>query len=99
RGRGLALVPVDRSALFVGKLLGNLLLLAATQVVVVPLFMAAFGLSGTGSLGLFVAGLALGVWGFAALGTLLSAGSGGESGLGLLLPLVLFPLLVPVALA
>lgn len=98
RGRALLLAPVDRSALFVGKLLANLLLLAVTQAVAVPLMIASFGLQGVASPGVFVAGLALGTWGFASLGTLLSSASGGDRGLGLILPLLLFPLLVPVAL-
>lgn len=98
RGRALVLAPVDRSALFVGKFLSNLLLLGITQVVAVPLFVAAFGLGSIQAPGVFVGGLALGTWGFAALGTLLSNASGGDRGLGLILPLLLFPLLVPVAL-
>lgn len=98
RGRALALAPVDRSALYVGKLLFHLVLLASVQVVVVPLFVAAFSLGGIADPVYFLVGLALGTWGFAALGTLLATASGGNQGFGLLLPLVLFPLLVPVAL-
>ncbi len=98
RGRALTLAPVDRSAVFVGKFLSNLLLLGVTQLVAVPLFVAAFRLPGIAAPGLFVGGLALGTWGFAALGTLLTNAAGGSQGLGLILPLLLFPLLVPVAL-
>lgn len=98
RGRALFLAPVDRSALFVGNFFTNVMLLGLTQIIAVPLFVAAFRISGVASPGLLLGGLALGTWGFAALGTLLSGASGGDRSLGLLLPLILFPLLVPVAL-
>lgn len=98
RGRAWALAPVDRSALYVGKLLSNGLLLLSVQLVVVPLFFAAFSPGAVVRPGLFAAGLLLGTWGFAAVGTLVAGAAGGERGLGLFMPLVLFPLLVPVAL-
>ena len=98
RGRAWALAPVDRSALYVGKLLANLLLLSGVELIVIPLFLAAFSPGTIARPGLFLGGILLGTWGFAALGTLIAGASGGERGFGLFLPLVLFPLLVPVAL-
>src|SRR5690606_39792523 len=47
---------------------------------------------------LVILGLFLGTWGFAALGTLRAGATAGERATGLLLPVVLFPLLVPVIL-
>lgn len=98
RGRGPALAPVDRSALFLGKFLFHVGLLTVVEVVVVPLFIAAFSLGGVGLPGLFVLGIFLGTWGFAAMGTLLAGATIGVRGAGLVLPIILFPLLVPVAL-
>lgn len=98
RGTGLSLLPVDRSAIFFGKFLFNLGLIGAVEIVTVPMFAAAFRLDGIASPGLFIGGLVLGTWGFVALGTLFAGAVGGERGSGLLLPVLLFPLLAPVAL-
>src|SRR5690606_13633038 len=62
-GRGLALAPVDRSALYVGKFIFHLILMAIVELVVVPLFLAAFSFGDVGSPALFAVGLALGTWG------------------------------------
>jgi len=98
RGRGAALAPVDRSALFLGKCLFHLALLAVVEAAAVPVFAAAFALRGMALPHLVILGLFLGTWGFAALGTLLAGATAGERATGLLLPVVLFPLLVPVIL-
>ena len=98
RGWGPALAPVDRSALFLGKFLFHLVLMLLVEGVAVPVFIAAFALRGVAVPHLLIAGLVLGTWGFVALGTLLAGATSGERSTGLLLPLVLFPLLTPVAL-
>jgi len=95
--RGLLLAPVDRSALYVGKFIYHFGFMATVELVVVPLFLAAFSFGSVARPGLFVLGLFLGTWGFVAIGTLL-AGAAGEMRGGLIAPVVLFPLLVPVAL-
>ena len=98
RMAGLALAPVDRSALFFGRLLFLLAFMAAAEAVAVPAFVAVFSPGPVARPGLLTLGLFLGTWGFAALGTLLGGAGQGEKGTGLLLPLVLFPLLAPVVL-
>src|SRR5437763_3448531 len=71
--RALLIAPIDRSALYVGKLLGILILLAAVEVMVVPLvalmFQAALFAHALLMVGLLVAGTV----GFAAVGTLFAA--------------------------
>src|SRR5512142_1855976 len=71
--RALMIAPIDRPALYVGKLLGVLLLLAAVEVVVVPLvglmFQAPLFAHAWIMLGLLVTGTI----GFAAVGTLFAA--------------------------
>ena len=98
RGLGPALAPVDRSANFLGKFLFHLALMLLVEAVAVPVFIAAFALREVAHPGLLIAGLILGTWGFVSLGTLLAGATGGDRGTGLLLPVVLFPLLAPVAL-
>jgi heme exporter protein B len=95
---GLLLAPLDRSALFLGKLLANLVVLLVTELVIFPVFALFFQLS----LGREIAGIALIVLlasvGFMALGTLFSAVAAhtrlGET----LLPVLLLPLLLPVVI-
>lgn len=95
---GLALAPVDRSALFLGRLLFHVAFMAVAEAVTVPVFLAVFSPGRIARPGLFAAGLLLGTWGFAALGTLLGGAGHRERSGGLLLPVILFPLLVPVIL-
>ena len=97
-GRGLAMAPIDRSALFVGKFVYHLMLMAVVELVVVPLFLAAFSFGAVAWPGLFILGLALGTWGFVAIGTLMATVAGELKGAGLIMPIIVFPLLVPVAL-
>lgn len=95
---GLLLAPVDRSALYLGKLLANVTILAASEVVIVPVFALFFQLE----LGRAPGGIALIVIlasiGFMALGTLFSAISGSTRMGDTLLPVLLFPLLLPVVI-
>jgi heme exporter protein B len=95
---GLLLAPLDRSALYLGKLLANLTLLVASEVIIVPVFALFFQLE----LGRALGGLALVVIlasvGFMALGTLFSAISGSTRMGETLLPVLLFPLLLPVVI-
>lgn len=98
RMAGLALAPVDRSALFFGRLLFLLAFMGVAEAVAVPVFIAVFSPGPVARPGLLIAGLILGTWGFAALGTLLGGAGQGEKSGGLLLPVILFPLLVPVIL-
>ena len=81
-----------------GKFLFHLALILLVEAVAVPVFIAAFVLRGIALPQLLVLGLFLGTWGFVSLGTLLAGATGSERGTGLLLPVVLFPLLTPVAL-
>ncbi len=92
--------PMAPGSIFVAKALVNLTLMVLSQLVLVPVFFALFGqgLSG-GALGL-VPSLLLVDAGFSAAGTLLSAVSAGTRRNEVLLPILLFPLVLPlVALA
>jgi heme exporter protein B len=94
----LLLSPVDRSALFLAKLLFNLILMLLVEVVVFPLFWVLFNLSSWNLLpALFLFAL-FGTVGFGVLGTLFSAVTLSARGRELLLPLILLPLMIPVIL-
>jgi heme exporter protein B len=94
---GLLLAPVDRSAIYFGKMLGNLLFMLVVEVILLPLVMIFFNLSLLTPPHLLV--LFLGTFGFAVVGTLFSAIAVNTRAREVLLPILLFPVLVPVLVA
>lgn len=94
---GLMLAPVDRSAIYVGKLLSTLLILFAIEAVTLPLFAALFNVA-LPVLPLLVP-LVLGSVGFATTGTIFAAMAVNTRLRDVLLPLLLLPILVPVVIA
>lgn len=96
----LMLAPVDRPAIYVGKLLGVLGLMAVVESVVVPLVSLFFQAPLlTSHPGLMVALLACGTIGFAAVGTLFAAMLVRARSRDVLLPVLLYPIIVPVLIA
>jgi heme exporter protein CcmB len=97
--RALLISPIDRPALYLGKLLGILILLAAVELLVVPLialmFQAALFDHPLLMLGLLVAGTV----GFAAVGTLFAAMLVRTRSRDVMLPVLLYPITVPVIIA
>ena len=93
---GILQSPIPLDALYLGKVLGNFVLLSVMVALVFLVFGMFFGLTFAGSLVSLVGVVASGVLGFVALTTLFSAmttrSSMGEG----LLPVLIFPLLVPV---
>jgi heme exporter protein B len=95
----LLLSPMDRGALFLAKTVFNFILMVLVEIVVIPLFWILFNLRSWEVIPyLFLVAL-LGTIGFCVLGTLLSAITLRARARELLLPLVLFPLMIPVILA
>lgn len=95
----LLLAPLDRGALFLAKTLFNFILMLLVEIVVIPLFWILFNLSSWNLLPQLFLVTLLGTVGFCVLGTLLSAVTLRARSRELLLPLVLFPLMIPVILA
>src|SRR5262245_8380231 len=97
--RALMLTPADRPALYVGKLMGVLVLLAAVEAIVVPLISLMFHaplLAFPVMTGLL---LAAGTIGFAAVGTLFAAMLVRARSRDVLLPILLYPITIPVIIA
>ena len=94
--RGLLLAPVDRPALYVGKLLGVLLLLGAVEAVVVAMVAFLFGAPLFQHVWRLLALLSLGTIGFASIGTLFAAMLVRTGNRAVLLPVLLFPVTIPV---
>lgn len=95
----LALAPVDRGFLFIGKALASFAILALVQALTAVFFALAFGLDLWPVAPQLAAVAALGGFGIACAGTLLSAISVRTRYREVMLPLLLLPLLVPVLLA
>lgn len=94
---GLLLAPVDRSAIYFGKMLGNLFFMLIVEALLLPLVMVLFNLSLLTPAHLLV--LFLGTFGFAAVGTIFAAIAVNTRAREVLLPILLFPVLVPVLVA
>jgi heme exporter protein B len=95
---GLLLTPVDRSAIYLGKMLGNVLFITVVEVVILPIFVVLFNLSAE-DLPLLAGVMVLGTVGFAGVGTLFSAMAVHTRAREVLLPILLFPVVIPVMLA
>lgn len=94
---GLLLAPVDRSAIYFGKVISNLTFMLIVEIIVLPVYSVLYNIN------LFQPGLLLvillGSIGYVGVGTLLSAMSVQTRTRDILLPILLFPVVIPVLLA
>lgn len=90
----LLIAPVDRSVLFLGKMLANTLFILFTQLLFVPLCLFFFEIEVRNWIELCLV-LLLGTVGFSSLGTLLIVMTSTVRGKEILLPILIFPLMVP----
>jgi heme exporter protein B len=94
---GLLLAPVDRSAIYFGKAISNLVFMLIVEIIVLPVYSILYNAN------LFQPGLLLIIWlgsvGYVAVGTLLSAMAVQTRTRDVLLPILLFPLVVPIVIA
>ena len=97
--RALLLAPVPRPAIYVGKLLGIVALLVATEVVLLPLVAFLFG-ARLFAYPFWLAGIVLTCTvGLASVGTLFAAMLVRARSRDMLLPVLLYPVVVPVIIA
>ena len=97
--RALLIAPVDRPALYVAKFAGVIILLCGVEAVVVPLVGLLFNAPLTAAPFTFAALLFAGTVGFAAVGTLFAAMLVRTRSRDVLLPVLLYPITVPVIIA
>lgn len=94
---GLLLAPVDRSALYFGKVLSNLVFMLIVAAIILPLYSLLYNVN------LFLPGLIgvilLGSIGYVVVGTLLAAMAVQARTRDILLPILLFPVILPVLVA
>lgn len=94
---GLLLAPVDRSAIYFGKAIANLAFMLIIEIIVLPVFSILYNVN------LFIPGLLLvillGSIGYVVVGTLLASMAVYARTRDILLPILLFPVIVPVLVA
>lgn len=94
---GLLLAPVDRSAIYFGKMVGNLIFMLIVEIIVLPVYSILYNTN------LFIPGLLLvillGSLGYVAVGTLLASMAVQTRTRDVLLPILLFPVVLPVLIA
>ncbi len=96
---GLRLLPTDGRAIFLGKALGNTVLLYALAWMLMPLLVGVFDVKVTMGAGPLALALAMGCMAIAAPGTVYAAIASNARARDVLLPLLLFPLMVPAMVA
>jgi heme exporter protein B len=97
--RALVMAPVDRPALYVAKLLGVLMVMAAVEALILPLVALLFQAPLFRSPLTMLALVAAGTLGFTAVGTLFAAMLVRARSRDVLLPVLLYPITVPVIIA
>jgi heme exporter protein B len=96
---GLLLTPGDKSAIYLGKLAGNILLMLAVEALLLALFGIFYNVDLWGALPALAGVSVLGTLGLAAVGTLFAAITAQVRARELLFPLLLLPVQVPVLVA
>lgn len=91
---GMLLAPIDRSAIYFGKLLGNLVFMIGVEIMILPIYGILYPVN------LFNPGLwlviLLGTIGYSVVGTLFSAMVIQTKTREMLLPILLFPVVLPI---
>lgn len=94
----LMLAPIDRSAIFFGKVISNFLFLTILEIILVPLFLVFYNVNLV-SHWLMVVIILLATYGYSVTGTLFSMISVRTKTREIMLPLLMLPILVPVIIA
>ena len=94
--QGLLLAPMDRTALYFGKLVSNFVFLFIMEVFTLPLFMVFFNIDLLPHLLPLLYVIFVGTLGFCAVGTLLSSLSANLKTRDIMLPILLYPLIIPI---
>lgn len=93
----LLLAPMDRSAIYFGKLIAGLIFMLITEAIVLPVILVIFDVSLFQPLNLL--GIFLGSLGYVAVGTLFAALTASTRARESMLPILLLPVMVPVFVA
>lgn len=94
----LMLAPVDKSAVFFGKVISNMLFLFLVEVILIPLFLVFYNVNIIGH-PLMAAVIILSTYAYSLIGTLFSIISVRTSSKEIMMPVLFLPFMVPVIIA
>lgn len=95
----LRMAPVSPFSIYLGKLFANLIFLAITEAILLPVFAVLYNVSLWPVIGRLAIVLLLGAFGLAVTGTVFSAVATQARMREMLLPLLLLPVLIPLLIA
>ncbi len=93
---GLLLTPTDRSLIFLGKMIGNIIFVFIVEAIILPIFVLFFNYNLFANAIPLLLVILLGTIGFVSVGTLFSAMALNTKLREVLLPILLFPIIIPV---
>ncbi|TET45161.1 hypothetical protein E3J59_04185 [Candidatus Aerophobetes bacterium] len=96
---GLLLSPIDRGSIYLGKMLANLIFMLIVEAIIFPVFAVFFDFDILYLIPQLIPIFFLSTLGFAAVGTIFSAISVNTRTREIMLPLLLFPVMVPVIIS
>ncbi len=96
--QGIMLTPIDAGEIYLGKALGNAIFMLTVEVMILPVFSILFNLPLL-HLDRLMAIILAGTLGFAGVGTIIAAVTANTKMREVLLPIMLFPLIVPLFIA
>lgn len=96
---GLRLCPVDPSAIYFGKVVSSLVIMFVIEAIIIPMFIVLFNFTDIKGLAGLVLLILLGTLGFILVGTLFSALTVNMRTREILLPVILFPIILPLIIS
>ena len=97
--QGLMLTPVGRHVIYISKLLVNLIFISAVEIIALPLFAIFFGIDLVNVVGDLLLVILLSTLGFSVIGTLFSAIAVNTRTREVMLPILHFPVSIPIIIA
>jgi heme exporter protein B len=97
--QGVRLCPIDRSVIYLGKMLGNFIFMGMTELILLPVVVVLFNLPIGRYLYRLGVVMVLGTLGFVIIGTLFAAMSAQTRIREMMLPLLVFPVVIPILIA
>jgi heme exporter protein B len=94
--QGLMLIPADRGVIYLGKMLAATVFMLITEIIIFVVTLVFFNLTVWKEIPYLILVFLIGTLGFTAVGTILSAISVNTKLREVLLPLILFPVILPV---
>ncbi|WGI17467.1 heme exporter protein CcmB [Methanonatronarchaeum sp. AMET-Sl] len=97
--KGVLLTPIDWSAIYIGKTISNYIIILSVELLTLIFFIFLFNLTGViTALPKILLVIIVGTFGFVSVGTLLSAITSSSRLQTMILPVLLFPIIIPVVI-